>query len=130
MSADASHTTSDIQESTMVGRRCRKRSRDAPDLHGFLNVSGSFRMIFLFLQLGRPETLVQIWVFNSSFKQTEEENVGGGAEGAEKRQTPNMQTVKKDKLVTNWNVWSESGYVYILKPSGTISQKVVYKSPN
>lgn len=39
----------------------------------------------------------------------------GGTEGAENRQTLNMQTVKKDKLVTNWNVWSESGYVYILK---------------
>lgn len=35
--------------------------------------------------------------------------------GSGKRQTLNMQTVKKNKLVANWNVWSESGYVYILK---------------
>lgn len=50
-----------------------------------------------------------------SSAQTNRGGKRGGAEGAEKRQTLNMQTVKKDKVVTNWNVWSESGYVYILK---------------
>lgn len=67
-------------------------------------------------------TLFRIWL-QSSYVQT---NRGGKRgernkkktnkkKGSEKRQTLNMQTVKKNKLVANWNVWSESGYVYILK---------------